>query len=418
MKEEMDKTQEVKTDPENLRESRKSEIIAEIVNPLDKSDVESAQNFDQLLEIIDRSDGVKGSQENFYNKEGKDKLKMIIDMVRNKESVDGEEIGIQYVTRTAGLRSKVQELLQVNDESSKNDDETQPIVPVPPERIIPLNSPLRLKTTPEILNSEAQTENPEEKIHNEENNLELIDNINTNGRLLVHTVLTEKLAQDRTSGKTGGKNIFDEKFPSSDSNNNLFRDFDFTKMNLQSTVVHNMNNVLEKNEISAGITLEPVFMNEPEFEVEKTQTGFFRRRTEEKKVFKGYKKVHFKMEDFNDKVKGFEEESAYKILYKVVGTEKNPFIDPTSKRHGGTFVASIILPESLAREAFESIKSDPKNINLFLKKLDPQLMSEMEEYIPEYDRVLIVSEEDANEAVSINKNGVVTEVNPKYIQSV
>ncbi len=399
-------------------EDEAREIENEVLNPLAKADVDSVQNFDQLMEIIDRSDGVKGTQEDFYNKEGKDKLKMIINMVRNKESYDGTEIDIQYVTRTAGLRDKVHELLQAKDESFKNDDETQPIVPVPPERIIPLDSPLRLKTTPENVEAEVQSENPQEEINNEENNLELIDDVNKNGRLLVHTVLTEKLAQERTSGRAGGQNIFDEKFSSSDPNNNLFRDFDFTNMNLQSSVFHNMNNVLEKNEISAGITLEPVIINEPEFEVEKIQTGFFRRRTEEKRVFKGYKKVHFKMEDFNDEVKGFEGESAYKILYRVLGTDKHPFIDPTSKRTGGIFVASIILPESLAREAFESIKSDPRNINLFLKKLDPKLMSEMEEYIPEYDRVLIVSEDDANETVTINQNGVVTAVNPKYIQSV
>lgn len=91
---------------------------------LRKEDVQQVKSFDELLELINHTDGVYGSKEYFEA----DKLKMIIEMVRNKETYDGQEIGIEYVTRSAGLRDKVAELL-----GYKNEEESVVEVPKAPK---------------------------------------------------------------------------------------------------------------------------------------------------------------------------------------------------------------------------------------------------------------------------------------------
>ncbi len=69
--------------------------------------ISGAQSIDQLLQIIDTQlndkKGLQGSQDNFK----KSDLKMIIEMLRDKEA----GVGIEHVTRSAGLRQKVFDLL-------------------------------------------------------------------------------------------------------------------------------------------------------------------------------------------------------------------------------------------------------------------------------------------------------------------
>jgi hypothetical protein len=73
-------------------------------------DFTQVENFDDLYKVIEQAGGVPGSYE-YYNPS---RLKEIIDKVRNGE------VWINAVTRTAGLRDKVRELLKDEIEKNKN----------------------------------------------------------------------------------------------------------------------------------------------------------------------------------------------------------------------------------------------------------------------------------------------------------
>jgi hypothetical protein len=72
---------------------------------LNIEDVEKVSSISELFDLIDKSEGVQGSQEFFE----KDKLKMIIQMVQNGE------LGYEYITRSAGIRQKVFDILNYED---------------------------------------------------------------------------------------------------------------------------------------------------------------------------------------------------------------------------------------------------------------------------------------------------------------
>jgi hypothetical protein len=64
--------------------------------------ISEASNFEELLKAIDNIEGLQGSRQ-FYKK---DDLKQYINLVREKK------IDSSYITRTGGLRDKVEELLK------------------------------------------------------------------------------------------------------------------------------------------------------------------------------------------------------------------------------------------------------------------------------------------------------------------
>jgi len=66
-----------------------------------KKNISEVKSFDDLIKTIEKGGGIEGSQE-FYDAK---KLKNVIDKVRKGE------LGITYITRTGGLRQKVEDLL-------------------------------------------------------------------------------------------------------------------------------------------------------------------------------------------------------------------------------------------------------------------------------------------------------------------
>lgn len=90
-------------------------------NKLKSEDIKNARNLDELFSLIEKSEGIQGSQEYF----DKDKLKMIIEMVH-----DGE-LGYEYITRSGGLRQKVYDLLNKSKEPKKIKKESKPKNPNP-----------------------------------------------------------------------------------------------------------------------------------------------------------------------------------------------------------------------------------------------------------------------------------------------
>ena len=142
-KEENQKSEEVeeKVESKKLKSAYENAIektneVAESYNKnkLKAEDVNSARSINELLQIIERSDGVEGSQESFFNSnegdKNKEKLMTIIEMVKNGE------IGFEYITRSAGLRQKVFDLM--NQEVSNSE--------VPPP--LPESTPKPKKTPP------------------------------------------------------------------------------------------------------------------------------------------------------------------------------------------------------------------------------------------------------------------------------
>lgn len=79
----------------------------------EKKQIKDARTMEELFSIIDSLDGVQGSQENFSSEQ----LKDIIQKVQN------EELNTSYITRSYGLRDKVEELL--NKESIKEIKDVQ-----------------------------------------------------------------------------------------------------------------------------------------------------------------------------------------------------------------------------------------------------------------------------------------------------
>lgn len=89
---------------------------------LKTKDILSATSIEDLLQKIDASEGIQGSQEYF----NKDQLKMIIEGVR-----DGE-LEYDYITRSGRLRQKVFDLLQ--EDAKKNTP--PPLPPLPVEEVV------------------------------------------------------------------------------------------------------------------------------------------------------------------------------------------------------------------------------------------------------------------------------------------
>ena len=91
--EEENKKGQIKTKKEKVSESIKKN--------LDKY-ISAAEDFNELFAVLDKVSGIKGSKLFFESA----KLKEIINKVREGE------LDIDYVTRTAGLRKRVDHLLR------------------------------------------------------------------------------------------------------------------------------------------------------------------------------------------------------------------------------------------------------------------------------------------------------------------
>lgn len=88
--------------PENLKNSL--EVTGEKIKNMENQEevsFEDAKNFEDLFNLINRTDGIQGSEKKYEPAQ----LKIIIDKVINGEK------GFNVITRTGGLRRKVHEIL-------------------------------------------------------------------------------------------------------------------------------------------------------------------------------------------------------------------------------------------------------------------------------------------------------------------
>ncbi len=69
----------------------------------------TAKNFEELYDVLKEKDGIQGSEDYFESEQ----LISIIEKVR------AGEFGLEYVTRTNGLRNKVKELLAIDEQRNK-----------------------------------------------------------------------------------------------------------------------------------------------------------------------------------------------------------------------------------------------------------------------------------------------------------
>jgi hypothetical protein len=102
----------------DIARARKQEIADRYeIEKIRRENIEAADSFDALFEALDTGKGLFGTEKENGDRDYFDTelLKSIITSVRNRElgdPADGEQQGIEYVTRSEGLRDKVFELIQ------------------------------------------------------------------------------------------------------------------------------------------------------------------------------------------------------------------------------------------------------------------------------------------------------------------
>lgn len=257
--------------------------------------------------------------------------------------------------------------------------------------------------------SETSFENSSEKLS------ELLEKVNQSGRLLTRTVMTEKLANDRHVG-TGSRLVIDEK--NSQDNSMLLNSerssamFDF--------IAGQTGYALKKEGISSAVTIAPIVDLETNYKQETVErkVGIFGKKVQEiKNIPNGTNKIPVLVGSLNSKIPDSEKtEPAYKIVYHLEETEENKFRDPTTNRTGCAFDTAMILPESIARKVFEEIQNNPTSIEIFLNKLDPVLMKELEPFLPKPETIVVVPENEILDAFIYNENGVVSSINSNFVK--
>ncbi len=268
----------------------------------------------------------------------------------------------------------------------------------------------------------------------------LLAEIDKRGRLVVTTDTPRELATKRKFDPhrfSGFQTIVDQKSVDSPYANtpydrawkDLQRDISTLSLNLSASSIDHM---MKEAEINTLITIGPLEKSVPVYEeVEKTSWLVFKKKQIEQTGIKREKVGIDQLNgDENDK------EQAYVIKYRVIGTDKNPYHTTDMNRHGNIFDANIILPKSVALEAFAKIQESPEFAKEILKTLDPELMKTQLDvqderkrdilknygkkgYMPQGDKVLIIPE-GAKEAFEREEGrpSIGKKVNPVYIKSI
>lgn len=145
-------------------ESVESESVSE-KNEQDDNEVKAvrigaAQSMEELLDVIYQVGGVQGKLEYF----DPGKIEMIIEMIKNKEA----GITVEYLTRGAGLRQKVIEILsKENNENIENDKPTESIQPVESIEEVDDKRELQNFVAEEEMKEELDDEEKQKKIKND-----------------------------------------------------------------------------------------------------------------------------------------------------------------------------------------------------------------------------------------------------------
>lgn len=111
-------------------------------------------------------------------------------------------------------------------------------------------------------------------------------------------------------------------------------------------------------------------------------------------------------------------EQAYRLDYIVAGTDKKPYRDPDTGRHGNVFFGAIVLPGNIAKKVFSETQKNPRLAQEIFKRLNPELMADQKPYMPEVEKIFILPEGKSALAYEKNESGGVTAIKPEYIKNI
>lgn len=249
----------------------------------------------------------------------------------------------------------------------------------------------------------------------------LLRDVEERGRAVTSATITWNYAKERGLSEANDTMLFDKKGGKEGALAQVGAVELPTLLKLEGRVIDATALALQEADIGAVITILPVVEVIPAYKGNVKETkGFLGLWS--KKVVTG--KIRDRKNDgerpmvmgeFADTKEG--QEPAFRIFVYVGGTKDQPYKDLQTR--DSTFRSSIILPESLAREAFEKIQSDPAFVWQMLKKLDPSLMEYEENLYKELgdkhnlqnqERYLVVPEKDLQKVFSM-ENGKL-QINP------
>ena len=259
------------------------------------------------------------------------------------------------------------------------------------------------ETTPHSTGKERRE--TETKTETEIEREKLLSEIDKAGRLATHTVMTEELAKER-GVDTGFRTIIDEKENPRSSLRSIIENPGFFD---GSQYTH----IMRKEDVNVIIKIEPMPRTKSVYE-EVEKKGLFRAKKERVKTGERQENRPFSEISGNEEDK----EATYKISYIVSGTDREEYRDPTTRRYGGIFMGHILLPEKLAKKAFEEIEKDPNFARDILAKLDPKLMASQEGFMPKGKKALVVPEQGNDRAFVKDDRNVIRGMNSDYIKDI
>lgn len=112
-----------------------------------------------------------------------------------------------------------------------------------------------------------------------------------------------------------------------------------------------------------------------------------------------------------------DKEATYKITYLLTGNKKKGgYQEGPGTRFGNMFYGHFLIPESLAKKAFELIEDNPSFVKDMIRKMDPDVMGAQEKIMPKVDKIIIIPEGEATKALVKGKERHISEINPKYVK--
>lgn len=240
----------------------------------------------------------------------------------------------------------------------------------------------------------------------------LINQIYEKGRVHINTSVGREVAQSHNIPGAGFNDIADKRNENEITtfftgiSNNPEQDFESGDIKL----------FLRNQDINAAVTIRPLTKTVPIYENPPATKGGIGRlfKGEQKPVRTGEKEELVTMRSFTNNPS--DSEQAYRITYVVTGSKGQEYQD-YSGRTGNQFIGSIMLPRSLAQQAFSQIEKDPILVRSMFRRFEPDVMQEQEQYMPNKNKTFVLPEGVGENAYDI-EGGQVKAIKPEYVKKV
>jgi len=177
--------------------------------------------------------------------------------------------------------------------------------------------------------------------------------------------------------------------------------------------------MLQEQGIQLSVTAVPVTRQVPVFKTPPAPTGFFAKMLagapQPQQV--GTREEPVPLAQFTQENGGRGTERAYRISVIIRGTDldKHIYRDPSTKRGANQIWAAIYVPKKQAEKVLARIRQDPLFVLPLLRRFDPELMEEQEQFIPPIERAFVLPMGEAAHAYKKDRFGKSTEILPSNI---